>query len=283
MTEYEAIQDSWTEIAPRYDEHVTPPNMALADGALQRAGLQPGMQVLDVAAGTGGLSIPAARAGAQVVATDISPAMVERLEMRARDEGLTNLTASVMDGHALDLEDDSFDIAASQFGVMLFADLPRGLRELTRVTRPGGHVVLITLGPPSEIEFLTVFLEAATAVDPEFAGLPMDPLPVPFQVSAPETLRAELATAGLTDIRLETVNHRLEFGSGRQLWDWVTGSNPIGADMVADLSAEQTKMVQQALDEELRERADGTGPAVLNNTVNIGIGTKRPDPSIRDE
>jgi len=59
------------------------------------------MRFLDVAAGTGALSIPAARLGAQVMATDISPAMVKRLNARAREEGLPNLDARVMDGLAL--------------------------------------------------------------------------------------------------------------------------------------------------------------------------------------
>ncbi|ADB62847.1 Methyltransferase type 11 (plasmid) [Haloterrigena turkmenica DSM 5511] len=274
MTEQATIQEAWTEIAPGYDEYVTPSNMALAEAALQRARLRSGMRMLDVAAGSGGLSIPAARAGAQVLATDISPAMVERLEARAREEGLTNLGARVMDGQALDLEDDTFDVAASQFGVMLFPDLPRGLSEMTRVTKPGGRVVLVTMGPPSEVEFLGFFLGAVKTAVPEFTGLPTDPPPLPFQVSDPEILREELADAGLTDIRVETANHRLEFESGTQMWDWVTASNPIGAEMVADLTAEQKAAAQKALDNKLRERSGGSGPAVLNNSVNIGIGTK---------
>ncbi|MFC7223915.1 class I SAM-dependent methyltransferase [Halalkalicoccus sp. GCM10025322] len=274
MTEQAAIQAAWTEIAPGYDDYVTPSNMALAERALQRAGLRPDMRVLDVAAGSGGLSIPAARAGAQVLATDISPAMVERLETRAREEGLSNLAARVMDGHALDLEDDTFDVAASQFGVMLFPDLPRGLGEMARVTKPDGRVVLVTMGPPSEVEFLGFFVDAVKTADPDFEGLPMDPPPLPFQVSDPETLREKLADAGLTDIRVERANHRLEFNSGRQMWDWVTSSNPIGAGMVADLTDEQKATAQKALDDDLRERSGGSGSAVLNNSVNIGIGTK---------
>lgn len=148
MAEHTQIQEAWTEIAPGYDAHVTPSDMAIAEAALQRAGLQPEMRVLDVAAGSGALSIPAARAGAQVVATDISPAMVERLEARAAAEGLANLEGRVMDGHALEFEDDTFDIAGSQFGVMLFPDLPKGVRELARVTKPGGRVLLVTMGSP---------------------------------------------------------------------------------------------------------------------------------------
>lgn len=274
MTEYVVLQEAWTEIAPGYDEHVTPSNIPIAEAALEREGLRPQMRVLDVAAGSGALSIPAARAGAQVVATDISPAMVERLEARAAAEGLTNLEARVMDGHDLDLEADTFDVAGSQFGVMLFPNLPTGVRELVRVTKPDGRVVLVTMGHPSTVEFLGFFIGAIKSVVPDFEGLPMDPLPLPFQVSEPERLREELAAAGLRDAQVETANHRLEFESGPKMWDWVVSSNPIGAGLVADLTNGQRTAAKEALGERLRERASGDGPAVLNNTVNIGTGTK---------
>jgi ubiquinone/menaquinone biosynthesis C-methylase UbiE len=274
MAEQAEIRTAWTELAPKYDEFVTPSNVAIAERALQRAGLRPEMRVLDVAAGSGALSLPAARAGAAVVATDISPAMVERLEARARREGLADLEARVMDGHDLEFEDDTFDIAGSQFGVMLFPDLKQGLSELVRVTRPGGRVLLVTMGAPSDVEFLGFFLGAVRSAVPGFTGLPMDPPPLPFQVSDPEKLRAELADVGLTDIRVERANHRLEFESGTEMWDWVTASNPLGAEMVADLTEEQETTARRALDDRLDERSGGRGPAVLNNPVNIGVGTK---------
>ncbi|HKJ59088.1 MAG TPA: methyltransferase domain-containing protein [Halobacteriales archaeon] len=276
MSEQTEVRSAWTAIASGYDEHVTPANMAIAEAALQRAGLRPDVRLLDVAAGSGALSIPAARTGAEVLATDVSPAMIERLERRASDEGLSNLEARVMDGQALELEDDTFDVAASQFGVMLFPDLPRGLAEMVRVTKPGGRVLLVTMGPPEDVEFLGFFLGAVETAVPDFPGLPTDPPPLPFQVADPERLREELAGAGLTDVRVETANHRLEFQSGPQMWAWVTSSNPIGAGLVADLTEAQTAAAQQALDDMLAERAGDGGPAVLDNSVNVGIGTKRP-------
>lgn len=103
------------------------------------------MRVLDVAAGSGALSIPAAQRGARVLATDISPPMVERLLVRARTAGLLDLEARVMDGYALDLEDDTFDLTASQNGVSVFPDFARGLAEMVRVTRPGGQVMIVSL------------------------------------------------------------------------------------------------------------------------------------------
>ena len=73
---------------------------------------------------------------------------------------------------------------------------------------------------------------------------------------------------------METVIEKLEFQSGKQMWDWVVNSNPIGAGLVADLKREQMTLVQQALEGMLRDRSGGSGPVVLTNPVHIGIGTK---------
>jgi hypothetical protein len=58
------------------------------------------------------------------------------------------------------------------------------------------------------------------------------------------------------------------------MWDWVLFGNPIPGMLVADLTEEQRAGIRQVLDGMLRERSGGKGPAVLTNTVNIGIGTK---------
>lgn len=270
----EQTRESWDAIAAGYDEFVTPTHMWLGNEALTRAGVGSGTRFLDVAAGSGALSIPAARRGAQVVATDLSPAMVERLGARAREEGLPQLEVRVMDGHALDLEDESFDVCGSQFGVMLFPDLPRAVGEMARVARPGGRVLMVVYGPPTQIEFLGFFMAAIQSVVPEFTGLPLDPPPLPFQVADPERLRQALADAGLADVRVETIIESLEFHSGQQMWNWLVNSNPIAEMLIADLTEEQRAAVRRALEGMVRERSGGGGPAVLTNPIHIGIGTR---------
>ena len=223
----EKAREAWDDIAAGYDQFVAPTEIWLANEALQRAGLRSGERFLDVAAGPGGLSLPAARLGAKVVATDWSPAMIERLEARAREEGLADVLGCVMDCHALELDDQPFDLTGSQFGVMLVPDLPLALREMVRVTRRGGRVLLIAYGAPDGIEFLHFFIGALQAVDPEFAGLPASPPPLEFQVSDPEVLRVRLEDAGLTRVTVDTVTEKLEFRSGEELWNWILFSNPI--------------------------------------------------------
>jgi pimeloyl-ACP methyl ester carboxylesterase/ubiquinone/menaquinone biosynthesis C-methylase UbiE len=266
-------QAAWDAIAPGYDRFVTPSgDWALPEKALRLAGLRAGMRFLDVASGSGALSIPAARLGAEVMAVDLSPEMIARLRARAGEEGLS-LEARVMDGHALDLADDRFDVSGSQFGVMLFPDLPRALGEMVRVTKPGGRVVMVAYGPPPHVEFLTIFMGAMHEVVEGFQGLPDDPPPLPFQVADPEVLRHRMSGAGLSDVRIESAKERLEFASGQAMWDWVVNSNPIAAGLVADLDEKQRSAVREKLDTALRERSGG-GTAVLENAVHIAIGTK---------
>lgn len=274
LEQLEATRNAWDRIASGYDRFVTPTHLWLGNEALRLVGLQPGMRFLDVAAGTGGLSIPAARLGARVLSTDLSPAMIRCLEERARDEGISTLEARVMDGHALDLGDDTFDVSGSQFGVMLFPDLPRGVREMVRVTRPGGRVVLVVFGPPSQVEFLGFFMEAMRVAVPGFTGLPTDPPPLPFQVADPGTLAERLADAGLSGVQVETVTETLEFGSGGEMWDWLMNSNPIPGALVGDTTPEQRATAREALEAMLRERAGESGPAVLTHPIHIGFGTK---------
>ena len=267
--------EAWDAIAAAYDEFVAPGEEPIAQAGLSHAGLEAGDRFLDVAAGSGGLSLPAARRGAQVLATDWSPAMIERFRARVREEGLSNAEGRVLDVHALDIEDDTFDVTGSQFGVMLVPDQPLALREMVRVTRPGGRVLLIAYGSPAEFEALQVFIEALQAVNPDFEALSDDPPPLEFQVADPEVLRQRLTDAGLRDVTVDTTHdERLEIGSGQQLWDWILGSNPISGRIVGDLTPEQQTSARRVLDEMLRRRSHGTGPAVLTAPLNIGVGVK---------
>jgi ubiquinone/menaquinone biosynthesis C-methylase UbiE len=274
--EHAAPREAWDAIADGYDRYVAPQEADLANKALRLVGLAPGKRFLDVAAGTGGLGLPAARLGAEVLATDWSPAMIDRFEARLREEGLSNAKGRVMDCHALDLPDDSFDVTGSQFGVMLVPDQPRALREMVRVTKPGARVLVIAYGTPGELEFLQFFIGALKAVAPEFPGLPDDPPPLEFQVSDPEVLRHRLTDAGLRDVRIERAAERPTFSSGQEMWDWVLYGNPIPGMVIADLglTEEQQARLRQVLDGMLHERAGRDGRTTLTNRVNIAIGTK---------
>lgn len=273
-SEHTAPVEAWDSIAALYDEHVAPGESELATAGLRLAGLKAGDTFLDVAAGTGGLSLPAARLGATVLATDWSPKMIEHFNARARDEGL-DAEGRVMDCHALDIPDDSYDVTGSQFGVMLVPDQAQALSEMVRVTKPGGRVLLIAYGDPSAFEALHVFISAVQAVVPEFEGPAEDEPMLEFQVADPGVLRQRLIDAGLTDVTVDTSNQeRITVRNGQQLWDWTLGSNPIPNALVTDLTHRQRKDIIQVLDGMVRERSGGNGAAVLTAPLNIGVGTK---------
>ena len=271
----DVTQAPWDRIAAGYDRTNTPTQMEIARIALERAGLRSGMQFLDVASGSGALSIPAARLGAKVTAVDASPTMLELLRARATAEKLS-IATKVMDGHALEFADGRFDMAGSQFGVMLFPEMPRALREMARVVRAGGTVLMNVYGDPHQIDFLGFFVQAIKSVRPEFDGPPMEPPPLPFQLSDPARLRRELAQAGLRDVTVETLTESTDFASGSALWDWIVYSNPIVDEILGSLRLSNAEMgkVQQALDVLVDVRKAGGRVARLTNPVNVGIGTR---------
>jgi SAM-dependent methyltransferase len=106
-------------------------------------GIKPGMKVLDLGCGDGTTALPAARLGADVLGVDIASNLVERGNARAKEAGLDNLR--FQEGDACDLAgipDASFHIVVSVFGAM-FAPKPFDVaREMVRVTRPGGRIVM---------------------------------------------------------------------------------------------------------------------------------------------
>lgn len=266
---------AWDRIASLYDSTNTPSQMWLANEGLRRAGVEPRMQLLDVAAGSGALSIPAARIGARVLATDQSAAMLNLLARRAVEAGLA-IETRVMDGHHLELADAQYDVVGSQFGVMLFPDMPRGIREMARVVKHGGRVLVIAYGDPHKIDFLGFLVSAIQVVRPGFTGPPMQPPPLPFQLQDPQRLRHELEAAGLKHVRVETITETTKFQHGTQLWEWLLGSNPIVEAVLAELAltANERTIIQQSLEQLVRQRADSSGLAALTNPVNIGIGTR---------
>ena len=106
-------------------------------------GIGPGVRVLDVAAGSGNISLPAANAGATVVSTDLTPELLQRSRARAAARGLT-LDYREANAHALPFGDGEFDTVLSAIGVMFAHDHQRAASELVRVCRPGGTIGLIS-------------------------------------------------------------------------------------------------------------------------------------------
>jgi ubiquinone/menaquinone biosynthesis C-methylase UbiE len=113
------------------------------EALVERIGVTEGLDVLDLGCGDGTTALPEARRGANVLGVDIARNLVEAGNKRAADEGLTNLRFQQGDASALtDLADVQFDLVVSIFGAM-FAPNPFDVaKEMVRVTRPGGRIVM---------------------------------------------------------------------------------------------------------------------------------------------
>jgi ubiquinone/menaquinone biosynthesis C-methylase UbiE len=112
-----------------------------AQAFVDRLSLRPGQLVLDAAAGSGNLTIPAARTGASVTGLDLVDSLLSAAKRWAAREGVA-VTLDLGNVEELPYEDDRFDVVMSMFGVMFASRPDKVVAELARVTRPGGRVVL---------------------------------------------------------------------------------------------------------------------------------------------
>ncbi len=113
---------------------------------VQATGIAPGERVLDVAAGSGNAAVPAAETGADVVASDLTPELLEAGRRLAEDRGV-RLSWEVADAESLPYDDESFDAVISCVGVMFAPHHQDAADELLRVTRAGGRIGLVSWTP----------------------------------------------------------------------------------------------------------------------------------------
>ena len=113
------------------------------EALVESLGIKKGLKVLDLGCGDGTTALPAAALGADVLGVDIAENLVDAGNKRAREHGLSNCTFQEGDATNLQqLEDKSFDLVVSIFGAM-FAPKPFEVaKEMVRVTRPGGRIIM---------------------------------------------------------------------------------------------------------------------------------------------
>ena len=124
--------------------------LPLGPRLVEACGIGSGMRVLDVAAGTGNASLPAAAAGASVTASDLTPELLEAGRRRAEAEGL-ELEWVEADAENLPFEDESFEVVMSSIGAMFAPHHQEVADELIRVCRPGGTIGLLSWTPEGMI------------------------------------------------------------------------------------------------------------------------------------
>src|SRR5216110_1009078 len=146
------------------------------EALVERLGITKGLKVLDLGCGDGTTALPTAKLGADVLGVDIATNLVEAGNKRAREHGLTNCTFQEGDASNLhELKDHTFDLVVSIFGAM-FAPKPFEVaKEMVRVTRPGGRIIMGNWIPndPTLVAQILKISSAFTPPPPEGFDSPM--------------------------------------------------------------------------------------------------------------
>lgn len=134
----------WDRRAASWDEHGVSGLPAVIAAVLERAPVEPGMAAVDLGCGTGALTMELARRGAVVTAVDLSRAMVERLERKAADAGLSRVSGIVAPVEHLELEPGSVDLVVSNYALHHLRDRDKAVvvRNAATWLRPGGRLVV---------------------------------------------------------------------------------------------------------------------------------------------
>ena len=238
------------------------------------AGLQPGHHVLDIAAGTGDTSLIAAcRVGptGHVLATDLSPSMLEVATDEARKADLANVETRVMDARTLDLESDSFDAVMSRMGIMLMPERERALAEILRVLKPGARFAAIVWST-AERNLSSLLPQL---IGRRHAQLPPPPPDTPgmFALGAPGLLERTLSRAGFRDISVQPVPAPRSYPSSDEMMRYMTGSSPMLRESLSKLDDAGRAAMLAEIEATMRQFAGPDGVTIPGEVL-VGVGTK---------
>jgi len=213
---WEQAAKGWTSRREQIQESALP----VSERLIERAVLQPGHEVLEVAAGLGDTGLLAAdlvKPGGRVVITDGADAMVESAQAHVKALGADNVEVRQMEAEWLDVTTASFDAILSRWGYMLLADPEAALREARRGLRPGGRIALAVWAPITANPWIEVVQRELLARG--LASAPEPGAPGMFALAAPGALEELLAAAGFSDAAVERVDFTWDADSLDAWWD----------------------------------------------------------------
>lgn len=261
----------WDDHVAVYEAAFEPLTTAFGRAALDHLAATKGDRIIDIGAGSGGMALVAQGRGLDVLAVDASARMVARTRARADAAGnrAGRIRAEIMDGAALTFPDDSFDAAISVFGVILFPDAEQGVREMTRVVKPGGRIAIVTWTETERYELAVRLMEAIAAVrEPQ---PPPTSLPAQLRFREPAVFRDLLASAGLHVDSITRLEVQWKLPSAR----WIAANiafAPGMAAMVSGLGPCRDAAMQHFVS--ALERDQGHGEITLSAVGQIGVGIK---------
>ena len=251
----ESMRESWGARTQAYIDEAAPNTAAHTRVLLELLPAQPGQRVLDVATGPGVVAIAAAlQAGptGDVVATDLAPEWEAEIQRRASEQGLRNVTFRAMGAEALDLPDNSFDVAYCQFGLMFVPDPVQALREMRRVLKPGGRLgVVVWNNDPERVLCFSVMGRHLNPLMP--SEPPEKQLPTPLSLGEPGLIERHVTDAGFRNVT--SGRHSLDFVSAGvdEMWQLrIEQGPPAIRAAVASLSAEGRQQLRARIEADLQ-------------------------------
>ncbi len=255
---------SWDRAAVGWAEHADRMQraaMPVSTWMLDRARLQPGHRVLELAAGpgdTGFLAAELVSPGGVLVCSDASEAMLDVARRRAQAIGIHNVEFQRLELEWIDLDTASVDAALCRWGYMLVADPESALRETRRILRPGGRVALAAWDEPTHNPRLTIGREAAA----ELVQLqsPEPGSPGPFALSSPDRLRTLLEEAGFLEVEIDALDLTQRYEDVNALISESLGLSPTVGEVWKQMDAATRRRFEQRLGElaEPYRAADGS-------------------------
>ncbi|MDO9352457.1 MAG: methyltransferase domain-containing protein, partial [Solirubrobacteraceae bacterium] len=213
----------WDLAAPRYEALWQAQLAEAQSGLLVAAALVPGERVLDVACGTGCVALAAAQtvgAEGRVLGVDLSGAMVDVARQQAALRALTGVAFERMDAEELTLPDASFDVVLCALGLMYMPDPERAVREMRRVLRPGGRLVLAVWGERARCGWAAVF----ELVDAEVAS---EVCPYFFRLGRPGALARACSDAGLHVVSQRRIDTELAYAGADDACEAAFAGGPV--------------------------------------------------------
>jgi SAM-dependent methyltransferase len=269
--QWDEAADAWNRWATLLDRWLGPSTELMLDGM----DLMPGSRVLDIAAGTGGQSLDAAKRvgpSGYVLATDLSPGILQHAKVNADLAGFENVETLVLDGEDVGgISEEPFDAVMSRVGLIYFPDQHKALTGMRAQLRPGGRIGAITYAEADRNGFFSV----PVGIIRRRAALPA-PLPGqpgPFSLGDPEVLASRLREAGFTDIDITRVPAPVRLGSAQECVQFEKESFGALHQMLAGLTAREQDDAWEEIEDALHPfESDGRfeGPCEML----VATGTK---------
>ncbi len=260
--------------AKRWERPSAEMGRGVTEALLESAAAQPGITALDVASGTGAPALPLARQVApsgRVMGLDIALEPLLIASARARERGLANVFFLRADVHKLPFASSSFDLLTSRLGVMFFSDLRQALREMHRVLKPQGRVVLLTWGAMDQ----PYFTSTIGVVLRQLHGLEVPaPARAMFQMGEKGRLSLLLAEAGFSraaeDLRIVPW---IWTESAEELWAYFQAVTVPFRPLLERIPPEKRATIDEQVRAEL-ERYSAGGQVRMSAQVMIATGVK---------